>query len=233
MQNDKKKKMTKIEEEFNNVSDFYRKYVYPLFIKAWKQYLKDGEDRRRVGQLKEWESNVYTSVTQKLVDTMFSNFYDSEIFLNVIGLDEKGKKMEGVMKNLFNQIIEKTNVRGELEESAKDSFVCGYGVMKAIWKTEEVKVSRISNSKKKEFIISKYNLPSSRYVSNMRLFIDPIAKSIDDARYVYELRYLNIDEAISGYRKFFQMANKKLVEEKDVKAFIKNKIKKNKSKIKI
>jgi len=190
---DLKKTLTDIETEFQVTLDFYQKYVFPMYDKAWKQYLKDGEDRRVNGRLKDWESNVYSSITQKFVDVMFANYYDSEIFIKVMGVDEQGKRGEKVLKRIFDEIFEKTKVRPQVDCMAKDSFVCGNGYIKGLWMKEDLTVSRFSKKGvKKDYLIRSVSLPSCKYVSNYHILPEPTCESVDSARYVYEIKFLNL-----------------------------------------
>jgi hypothetical protein len=201
MPDDKEKgrKKTPKEMELQRIKKFYEDYVFPLYDHAWKRYMKDSSLRERY--LKDWQTNIFTSITQKLVDVMYASVYNAKIGYEVKGRDQRGVETENAVRDLLDYFFEIAKGREVIQTFSFEAMVTGKGYMKTFWNEEKECAKRTQDGKKKEYVLKEEKNPSFRAISSYNLLIDPIAEDIDGARFVYELDFLTMEKAFKKYRR--------------------------------
>lgn len=198
----KDKKEHRYERELRESKKTIETYLFPLYKKSWKAYLKDNSDRKQF--LKDWETNIFSSMTQKSIDVMFASLYDAQTGYNVSGRNGDGVRNEANVRTYMDYLYEVSQGKRALEFSAFDSFVVGSGFLKVKWKEQKRYVTRISGGQKKNYVFEDTKRPIVCAVSPFNIFFDVRSADIKDS-YVYETHYITKKEASRQFLGYYNV----------------------------
>jgi len=178
---------------------FFSKGIYQTYLSIYKQFLMNADDRAEDLKLFEeknnWRSNIVIGVIQKGVSAMFTSIYDNKIYFNVTPTmwywledDETAdKQLKGNrIKQTLEYIFDKSGAKTQLFDATQDAILLGNGYTKTNYIDKSSTVNYISDWIKKKITIDKKEMPSIDYVSPFRFFFDPVASSLEVARYMGE-----------------------------------------------
>jgi hypothetical protein len=150
---------SKILDLCRNVILYFEKTYFNRYIEDYKTYLCYTWDRKK--DIKEWQSNVFFPMTSWIINTMYSNMYDSKIKFNL----EWGIEWT---ETLLNRSFDYSNKGKEaIWDAIKEGIIVGKWYVKPIMvKRKEKKVVKWKDYGKE------FKLPMLQYISVFNLFYD-------------------------------------------------------------
>jgi hypothetical protein len=167
---DNKKETHPLESKLKKLDKLFTDYIFPTFDEFVKMYMKDKSERQKL--TKDGETNLYSGMTQKSVDALHASLQDAKIGYGVTPTDMKSKEKVSATRRFLDYIFESSGGGAILSENALSNILFGWSWLMPTWEKYEEKVSRISEGKKKDIVVSSVNRPSMVNISPYHVLFD-------------------------------------------------------------
>lgn len=192
-----------------SVFDLYERTYFRTFIEAYKAYHLDETDRAKALAARwwEWRTNVRYPLTKMVIDTLFANFYDTQISYKIQPRSPEDFEKAQYAQWFFEWIMDMSHWNNEIFKAAKEAMICWTSFVKVIVKKDVEKWRYLKEIKKWKRIYNEYNreknYPSISNIDVFSVFIDPSANSINEARYLFQRKIMPYKDAIARYSKAY------------------------------
>jgi len=187
------------------VYSLYEDTYFKTFIDAYKAYHLDETDRQKELEEKwwDWRTNIRYPLTKMVIDTLFANFYDTEITYKIQARDPEWYDKTKLVQWFFEWIMDISWGNNELFKAAKEAMITWTSFIKVVVKKDIEEWRYLKEVKNWKRIYETYKnekvYPSIKNVDVFSLFIDPAANDIDSARFVFHRKILPYKEAFEKY----------------------------------
>ncbi len=189
------------------VFSFYEQNYFPKWVDIYKAYYLDTLDRQK--QLKEldqeWRTNVRYPLIKMVVDTLFANFYDTNVTYKILPRQEDDKEKAQIAQKVLTWMMDVWRANDEIFDAVKEAMLLGTSFVKLIIRKEEEVGEYLKGVKDWKKLYWKYKrvyyYPSLSMVDAFSLFIDPAARKIENARFIFHRKIIPVKKAVQWYSK--------------------------------
>ncbi len=158
--------------------------------------------RDRKGKIEPWQANEPSKILARVQDTFWSRIFDNDIKFYVSPASEaeedinKAKMTEVVL----TWAIQVSKLKKKIWMSSRDALLTGEGYGRIKWTQKQEKVEYFSPTGKREYYMRDVRHPDYAYISPFNIFVDPVAPSFDEARYIIYRRILTQQQIEEEYQ---------------------------------
>jgi hypothetical protein len=181
---------------FTHHKQHFERFLWPMYVSAWKNYLLYTMDRQEV--IHGFQTNIKVPIIKAFVDTMWTSVYDNALNTKVSGRKKDSHKTAQSMKNFLDWCFSVSNSRPQFMEAAKESMLTGIGFLKTGFVSEE-RILEFKKGLKKMQASYIDERPYIKYVSQFDMFYDPSAKSFRESPYKIERKIMFQDQILEQY----------------------------------
>lgn len=174
---------------------------FDRFYKAYRCYVKDS--------IYPWRSKVFDPVVFYAIETLIPQVMNRDPKLLALPREEsdieKAKVVEELLDYQWNNPAFEDSMYVRLSRFLREVFICGTSVAKIPWKYQqrlvkgrEYQTDTVSGESlgHKESMKNKviFDDPNFEHIDIFDFFIDPLAETLDNARYIIHRKYVTLSE---------------------------------------
>lgn len=194
----------RVKEAKDNFTGYERDRL-DLFYKNFRSYTGDRLEKLKKAGGADWMSNMFVPMTASHIRALLPRIISAKPDMRVDGRSEKDQRKSKYAQALLEYLWEKAGMDSKMRDFVFQALIYGTSVGKMLWKRErQVKTDTVVNEETLEItdiedIEDMYNDPDFQVVDLYNFYPDPLATSLDDARYVIQRFLMTKQQILETY----------------------------------